>query len=236
MIRLDKYLADMGCGTRQEVKKFIRSGQVSVDGIVVKKPETKVEQTVQEVFLNGEKVGYESFEYYMLNKPAGVISATEDQSCQTVVDLIKDKKRKDLFPVGRLDKDTEGLLLITNDGALAHRLLSPKKHVDKCYFARICGKVTEEDVRSFEKGVNIGSQEQPEITMPGKLEIIASDDISKIRLTIQEGKFHQVKRMFQAVGKEVIYLKRLRMGTLILDENLGIGEYRPLTKEELEKL
>lgn len=236
MIRLDKYLADMGCGTRQEVKKFIRSGQVSVDGIVVKKPETKVEQTVQEVFLNGEKVGYESFEYYMLNKPAGVISATEDQSCQTVVDLIKDKKRKDLFPVGRLDKDTEGLLLITNDGALAHRLLSPKKHVDKCYFARICGKVTEEDVRSFEKGVNIGSQEQPEITMPGKLEIITSDDISKIRLTIQEGKFHQVKRMFQAVGKEVIYLKRLRIGTLILDENLGIGEYRPLTKEELEKL
>ena len=236
MIRLDKYLADMGCGTRQEVKKFIRSGQVSVDGIVVKKPETKVEQTVQEVFLNGEKVGYESFEYYMLNKPAGVISATEDQSCQTVVDLIKDKKRKDLFPVGRLDKDTEGLLLITNDGALAHRLLSPKKHVDKCYFARICGKVTDEDVRSFEKGVNIGSQEQPEITMPGKLEIITSDDISKIRLTIQEGKFHQVKRMFQAVGKEVIYLKRLRMGTLILDENLGIGEYRPLTKEELEKL
>ncbi len=236
MIRLDKYLADMGCGTRQEVKKFIRSGQVSVDEIVVKKPETKVEQTVQEVFLNGEKVGYESFEYYMLNKPAGVISATEDQSCQTVVDLIKDKKRKDLFPVGRLDKDTEGLLLITNDGALAHRLLSPKKHVDKCYFARICGKVTEEDVRSFEKGVNIGSQEQPEITMPGKLEIITSDDISKIRLTIQEGKFHQVKRMFQAVGKEVIYLKRLRMGTLILDENLGIGEYRPLTKEELEKL
>ena len=236
MIRLDKYLADMGCGTRQEVKKFIRSGQVSVDGIVVKKQETKVEQTVQEVFLNGEKVGYESFEYYMLNKPAGVISATEDQGCQTVVDLIKDKKRKDLFPVGRLDKDTEGLLLITNDGALAHRLLSPKKHVDKCYFARICGKVTEEDVRSFEKGVNIGSQEQPEITMPGKLEIITSDDISKIRLTIQEGKFHQVKRMFQAVGKEVIYLKRLRMGTLILDENLGIGEYRPLTKEELEKL
>ena len=236
MIRLDKYLADMGCGTRQEVKKFIRSGQVSVDGIVVKKPETKVEQTVQEVFLNGEKVGYESFEYYMLNKPAGVISATEDQSCQTVVDLIKDKKRKDLFPVGRLDKDTEGLLLITNDGALAHRLISPKKHFDKCYFARICGKVTEEDVRSFEKGVNIGSQEQPEITMPGKLEIITSDDISKIRLTIQEGKFHQVKRMFQAVGKEVIYLKRLRMGTLILDENLGIGEYRPLTKEELEKL
>lgn len=236
MIRLDKYLADMGCGTRQEVKKLIRSGQVSVDGAVVKKPETKVEQTVQEVCLNGEKVGYESFEYYMLNKPAGVISATEDRSCQTVVDLIKEKKRKDLFPVGRLDKDTEGLLLITNDGELAHRLLSPKKHVDKCYFARVSGKVTEDDVRSFENGVNIGSLEQPEITMPGKLEIITSDEISQIRLTIQEGKFHQVKRMFQAVDKEVIYLKRLRMGTLVLDENLSIGEYRSLTKEELEKL
>lgn len=236
MIRLDKYLADMGCGTRQEVKKLIRSGQVSVDGAVVKKPETKVEQTLQEVCLNGEKVGYESFEYYMLNKPAGVISATEDKSCQTVVDLIKEKKRKDLFPVGRLDKDTEGLLLITNDGELAHRLLSPKKHVDKCYFSRVSGKVTEDDVRSFENGVNIGSLEQPEITMPGKLEIITSDEISQIRLTIQEGKFHQVKRMFQAVGKEVIYLKRLRMGTLVLDENLSIGEYRPLTKEELEKL
>ena len=236
MIRLDKYLADMGCGTRQEVKKLIRSGQVSVNGAVVKKPETKVEQTVQEVCLNGEKVGYESFEYYMLNKPAGVISATEDRSCQTVVDLIQEKKRKDLFPVGRLDKDTEGLLLITNDGELAHRLLSPKKHVDKCYFARVSGKVTEDDVRSFENGVNIGSLEQPEITMPGKLEIITSDEISQIRLTIQEGKFHQVKRMFRAVGKEVIYLKRLRMGTLVLDENLSIGEYRPLTKEELEKL
>ena len=195
-----------------------------------------MEQTVQEVCLNGEKVGYESFEYYMLNKPAGVISATEDRSCQTVVDLIQEKKRKDLFPVGRLDKDTEGLLLITNDGELAHRLLSPKKHVDKCYFARVSGKVTEDDVRSFENGVNIGSLEQPEITMPGKLEIITSDEISQIRLTIQEGKFHQVKRMFQAVGKEVIYLKRLRMGTLVLDENLSIGEYRPLTKEELEKL
>ena len=216
MIRLDKYLADMGCGTRQEVKKLIRSGQVSVNGAVVKKPETKVEQTVQEVCLNGEKVGYESFEYYMLNKPAGVISATEDRSCQTVVDLIQEKKRKDLFPVGRLDKDTEGLLLITNDGELAHRLLSPKKYVDKCYFARVSGKVTEDDVRSFENGVNIGSLEQPEITMPGKLEIITSDEISQIHLTIQEGKFHQVKRMFRAVGKEVIYLKRLRMGTLVL--------------------
>ena len=235
-IRLDKYLADMGVGTRTEVKRAISKGRVSVDGACVKKPETKIDTEETTVVFDGQTVGYTKKEYYMLHKPAGVISATEDAREKTVIDLIVSRKRKDLFPVGRLDKDTEGLLLITNDGALAHRLLSPKKHVDKCYFARICGKVTEEDVRSFEKGVNIGSQEQPEITMPGKLEIITSDDISKIRLTIQEGKFHQVKRMFQAVGKEVIYLKRLRMGTLILDENLGIGEYRPLTKEELEKL
>ena len=236
MIRLDKFLSEMGVGTRQEVKQYIRKGKVEVDGEIEKRPELKVDETKANVTLDGERIGYASYVYYMLNKPSGVVSATEDKREKTVIDLIKGQKRKDLFPVGRLDKDTEGLLLITNDGALAHRLLSPKKHVDKCYFARICGKVTEEDVRSFEKGVNIGSQEQPEITMPGKLEIITSDDISKIRLTIQEGKFHQVKRMFQAVGKEVIYLKRLRMGTLILDENLGIGEYRPLTKEELEKL
>ncbi len=233
MIRLDKYLADMGCGTRQEVKKFIRSGQVSVDGIVVKKPETKVEQTVQEVFLNGEKVGYESFEYYMLNKPAGVISATEDQSCQTVVDLIKDKKRKDLFPVGRLDKDTEGLLLITNDGELAHRLLSPKKHVDKTYYAKVQGIVTQEDVRKFAEGVDI---HEKKLTAPAVLEVVKSGEVSEILLTICEGKFHQVKRMFEAVGKKVIYLKRLSMGPLQLDETLMPGEYRELTEKEKDTL
>ena len=233
MIRLDKYLADMGCGTRQEVKKFIRSGQVSVDGIVVKKPETKVEQTVQEVFLNGEKVGYESFEYYMLNKPAGVISATEDQGCQTVVDLIKDKKRKDLFPVGRLDKDTEGLLLITNDGELAHRLLSPKKHVDKTYYAKVQGIVTQEDVRKFAEGVDI---HEKKLTAPAVLEVVKSGEVSEILLTICEGKFHQVKRMFEAVGKKVIYLKRLSMGPLQLDETLMPGEYRELTEKEKDTL
>lgn len=236
MIRLDKYLADMGCGTRQKVKKMIRSGQVSVDDIVERKPEAKVDEKLQKVCLNGRTVGYESLEYYMLNKPGGVISATEDKNCETVVDLIKDKKRKDLFPVGRLDKDTEGLLLITNDGALAHRLLSPKKHVDKCYYAHVSGRVTEKDIKSFENGVNIGTGKEPEITMPGKLEILLSAEVSKIRLTIQEGKFHQVKRMFQAVGKEVIYLKRERMGTLVLDEKLAPGEYRALTEEELKKL
>ena len=236
MIRLDKYLADMGIGTRQEVKKYMKQGRVTIDGEIVKKPETKVDTDKSKVCFDGKEVAYAQYEYYMLNKPVGVISATEDNRCETVIDLIESKKRKDLFPVGRLDKDTEGLLLITNDGALAHRLLSPKKHVDKCYFARVQGKVTEEDVKAFSKGVNIGTSEEEEWTMPGELVIVKSDEISEIRLTIQEGKFHQVKRMFQAVGKEVIYLKRERMGTLVLDESLELGEYRELTDEELKNL
>lgn len=236
MIRLDKYLADMGVGTRQEVKKYMKQGRVTINGEVIKKPETKVDTDHSNVCFDGREVAYAKYEYYMLNKPAGVISATEDNRCETVIDLIESKKRKDLFPVGRLDKDTEGLLLITNDGALAHRLLSPKKHVDKCYFARIEGKVTEEDVSAFSKGVNIGTAEEEEWTMPGELVVLKSDEISDIRLTIQEGKFHQVKRMFQAVGKEVIYLKRERMGRLVLDESLELGEYRELTDEELKNL
>ena len=165
--------------------------------------------------------------------PAGVVSAREDKNESTVLDLIDEKQRKDLFPVGRLDKDTEGLLLITNDGELAHQLLSPKKHVDKVYFARIDGKVTEEDVRRFAEGLEIG-EEKP--TLPAYLEILKSEEISEIRLTIREGKFHQVKRMFHAVGKEVIYLKRLQMGSLVLDPRLALGEYRELTGQELEAL
>ena len=231
-MRLDKYLADMGIGTRQEVKKCIRQGRVTVNGETVKTPESKVHEESDLVTVDGRVVAYASMEYYMLNKPAGVVSATEDARDTTVVDLIREKKRKDLFPVGRLDKDTEGLLLITNDGDLAHRLLSPKKHVDKVYYARIRGKVTEEDVKQFAKGVNIGSDEKEEWTRPGILEIIRSAPESEVRLTIREGKFHQVKRMFQAVGKEVIYLKRESMGSLVLDEHLRPGEYRPLTEEE----
>jgi len=233
MIRLDKYLADMGVGTRTEVKKYIRQGKVKIDGLVVKSPEEKVDIENQEVSYLDQLVGYDTFEYYMLNKPAGVISATTDAKEKTVIDLITDKKRKDLFPVGRLDKDTEGLLLITNDGELAHRLLSPKKHVDKVYYAKVKGVVTEADVKTFAEGVSLG---QGEMAKPAVLEIIASDEISEIKLTIQEGKFHQVKRMFLSVGKEVIYLKRLSMGTLVLDENLPLGGYRPLKAEELEQL
>ena len=233
MIRLDKYLADMGIGTRTEVKKLIRQGKVKVDDHIVKSPEQKIDTASQKVFCEGQEVDYEEYEYYMLNKPAGYVSATTDAKDKTVLDLITDKKRKDLFPVGRLDKDTEGLLLITNDGDLAHRLLAPKKHVDKLYYAKLAGVVTEEDVRAFAEGVNIGENE---VTRPALLEILKSDEISEIHLTIQEGKFHQVKRMFEAVGKKVIYLKRISMETLRLDENLKLGEYRALTEEELEHL
>lgn len=235
MMRLDKYLAEMGVGTRQEVKKQIRQGKAAVNGTVVKAADTKIDETSDEVTICGRNISYVSYEYYMLNKPAGVVSATEDRRDTTVIDLIKEKKRKDLFPVGRLDKDTEGLLLITNDGDLAHRLLAPKKHVDKVYYAKIDGMVTEEDVKRFAEGINIGAEEE-EMTRPAKLDIMRSAEESEIRLTIHEGKFHQVKRMFLAVGKEVTYLKRERMGTLCLDENLKPGEYRLLTEEEIENV
>lgn len=233
MIRLDKYLADMGIGTRTEVKKLIRQGKVKVDDYIVKSPEQKIDTSTQKVFCEGQELGYEEYEYYMLNKPAGYVSATTDAKDKTVLDLIIDKKRKDLFPVGRLDKDTEGLLLITNDGELAHRLLAPKKHVDKLYYAKVEGIVTEEDRKAFAEGVDIG---EDEVTRPAVLKILKSAEVSEIHLTIQEGKFHQVKRMFEAVGKKVIYLKRISMGTLYLDENLKLGEYRALTEEELKHL
>ena len=232
-MRLDKYLAEMGVGTRQEVKKQIRQGKAAVNGTVVKAADTKIDETCDEVTISGRNISYVSYEYYMLNKPGGVVSATEDRRDTTVIDLIKDKKRKDLFPVGRLDKDTEGLLLITNDGELAHRLLSPKKHVDKVYYAKVQGKVDESDVKAFADGVDIGDD------TPAKsadLRILKSGEESEIELTITEGRFHQVKRMFHAVGKEVIYLKRLSMGSLALDKTLTKGEYRSLTEEEIKKL
>ena len=232
MIRLDKYLADMGAGTRQEVKRKIRKGLVSVNHKTAGAPDLKIREGEDVVSVEGREIGYAAYEYYMLNKPAGVVSATTDSRDLTVVDPIREKKRKDLFPVGRLDKDTEGLLLIPNDGLLAHRLLSPRCHVDKTYYARIRGAVTQEDVLAFAEGVDIGEDGQVERTMPGILEVLTSNAESEIRLTIQEGKYHQVKRMFLAVGKEVTYLRRERMGTLVLDMDLKPGEYRLLTDEE----
>ena len=232
-LRLDKYLADMGIGTRSEIKTWIRRGRVKVNGVTCNKPELKVSTDSDEICFDENQINYIGSMYLMLHKPIGVVSATMDNVSTTVLDLITDKKRKDLFPVGRLDKDTEGFLLLTNDGELAHQLLSPKKHVDKVYYARINGKVTDDDRIAFLHGVDIGEEN---LTLPAKLVIYKSEEISEIELTIQEGKFHQVKRMFEAVGKEVIYLKRLSMGGLALDPALAPGEYRELTKEEISFL
>lgn len=232
-LRLDKYLADMGIGTRSEIKEWIRKGRVKVNNEIINKPEQKVTTDKDKISFDDAEVGYVEYQYIMLNKPTGVVSATNDNVSNTVLDLIADKKCKDLFPVGRLDKDTEGLLLITNDGELAHQLLSPKKHVDKVYFARVRGIVTEEDRESFLLGVDINDEK---LTLPAKLKILHSDEISEIELTLHEGRFHQVKRMFEAIGKEVIYLKRLSMGNLQLDESLAPGEYRELTEQELASL
>lgn len=233
-VRLDKFLADMGIGTRSQVKAHIKNKRVKINDIVVTKPETKVNINVDTVIMDGQPVSYVSYEYYMLNKPGGVVSATTDKKHKTVIDLIVSKNRKDLFPVGRLDIDTEGLLLITNDGQLAHQLLSPKKHVSKRYLAKINGNVTATVKELFQAGVDIGEEEGK--LFSGELEILESGDISTVELVIYEGRFHQVKRMFAAVDLEVIYLKRLAMGGLKLDEMLPIGEYRPLTKAELKEI
>lgn len=234
-LRIDKYLADMGIGTRSEVKQSIRKKQVQVNGVFPKGPEQKVDPAQDVITFCGKEIDYVKTEYFMLNKPAGCVSATTDAKHKTVLDYIDTKMRKDLFPVGRLDIDTEGLLLITNDGSLAHNLLAPGKHVPKTYFAKIAGRVTEEDVIQFERGVDIGEEH---LTLPAKLKIltVSPENISEIELTITEGKFHQVKRMFEAVGKKVIYLKRISMGSLQLDENLKPGEYRKLTERELKNL
>lgn len=235
MLRLDKYLADMKVGTRSEIKEYIRRRRVCVDGAVVAAPEFKLEPSGHRVTFDGRPVNYVSLEYYMLNKPAGVLSATSDKRGKTVVDLI-DSARKDLFPVGRLDRDTEGLLLITNDGPLAHELLSPKKHVDKTYYAKVAGVVDAQQISAFAAGLVVDE----ELTaMPAKLErlgepVHSADGsvFSEVYVTVCEGKFHQIKRMFAAVGGEVLYLKRLSMGPLQLDETLAPGEYRPLTAAE----
>lgn len=233
LIRLDKYLSDMNVGTRSEIKIYIRKGRVAVNNVICKKPDEKIDIEKDKVSFDGLIINYEEYVYLMLNKPAGVISATKDYKDKTVIDLVKNMGRKDLFPVGRLDKDTEGLLILTNDGDLAHNLLSPKKEVDKVYYAKIKGKVTDEDVKAFLSGISIG-EDKP--CLPAKLEILVADEVSEINLTIQEGKFHQVKRMFEAVGKEVIYLKRISMGGLKLDSNLKLGDYRRLTRDEIDYL
>lgn len=232
MMRLDKFLCETGNGTRSEVKTLIKKGMVSVNGETVKKPEMKIQEASDIVCLQGQKIVYEAVQYFLLNKPAGCVSATKDRISETVMSFLPENRREDLFPVGRLDKDTEGLLLITNDGQLAHELLSPKKHVDKTYYAKIDGKVTEEHRQMFLEGLEIGDDSP---TLPAQLKILSSGDQSEIELTIQEGRFHQVKRMFEAVGTKVTYLKRISMGTLTLGD-LEPGSVRTLTEDEIAML
>ncbi|MDU7535680.1 MAG: pseudouridine synthase [Peptostreptococcaceae bacterium] len=231
-MRVDKLLSNVGVASRAELKKYCKQGLISVNGKVINNPGVQVDSESDDIRFNGEKIVYREFVYIMLNKPDGYISATFDKYDPIVLDLIDQSYLVfEPFPVGRLDKDTEGLLVLTNDGQLAHRVLSPKKHVPKTYYAKIQGKVTEEDILAFEKGVILDDGYE---TMPSQLKILKSDDMSEIELTIHEGKFHQVKRMFESVGKKVVYLKRLSMGKLKLDESLGLGEYRELTEEEVK--
>ena len=274
-LRLDKLLAREGFGTRSELGKAIRKGRVCVNGAIVKDPGLRVSEE-DEVLFDQRAVLQESYVYYMLNKPAGVVSATEDSREQTVLDLLRNPSgikyaalgsgedvssglaaepvlRKGLFPVGRLDKDTEGLLLITDDGQLAHRLLAPGKHVDKTYYALVSGRVTEEDIRAFEDGIEVDgeftampallSTDLDEEAFAGLFpsnirEILPLEvtEYSQTLVTIREGKYHQIKRMFASRGKEVLYLKRLSMGTLLLDPSLAPGQYRPLTQKEMDLL
>lgn len=229
-MRLDKFLCDTAGLTRTEAKNAVKKGQIAVNGQVQKAADFKVKETTDTVTFQGKPLSYAAFHYYMLHKPAGVITATEDKKESTVMDILREEKVKNLFPVGRLDKDTEGLLLITDDGELAHNLLSPKKHVDKEYLVKVRNSISEEDCRKLSEGVDIGD-EKP--TAPAKVERVAEKEIL---LTIREGRFHQVKRMLQAVGNEVLYLKRLSMGSLRLPEDLEKGAYRPLSEEEIYKI
>lgn len=230
ILRLDKYLANQGIGTRSEVKKWIGTGKVCVNGEVVKKPEVKVNSEKDEIVVSGKILVYEEFEYYLLNKPAGVITAISDQRHKTVMDLL-DVTRKGLVPVGRLDIDTEGLLLITNDGQLAHQLLSPAHHVEKVYFAHIKGKLPDNAKEQFLAGLDIGEKKK---TLPAKLEVLGKkEEYTLVNVTLCEGKFHQVKRMFQALNCEVVYLKRVKMGGLSLSDDLAPGEYKKLSEEEI---
>lgn len=236
-MRIDKFLANQDIGSRSQVKQYIKKGMISINGAVCKSPEQKIDENTDQISYNGTVIGYQKHHYYMLNKPAGCVSATNDNLHTTILDLLKGSVSvKNLFPVGRLDIDTEGLLLITDDGELSHNLLSPSKHVAKTYFARIDGLATEEHIKAFKEGLDIGDDKP---TKPGTLVIKSTNpdtSTSEILLTITEGRYHQVKRSFEALGMKVTYLKRLSMGSLALDEALAPGEFRELTETELQAL
>ena len=232
--RLDKVLANMGVGTRKEVKEMIKAGMVTVNGKVIKAADLKVDVEGDEIVCGGKRIIYREFIYLQMNKPKDMVSSTDDPRDSTVIELLDDFYRSFRpFPVGRLDKDTEGLLLITNDGKLAHDLLSPKKKVDKAYYARIEGRLTEDHVEEFRKGILLDDGYH---TLPAEMRIISSGPVSTAEITIQEGKYHQVKRMVGALGMRVSYLRRIRMGPLHLDQSLEPGQYRELTEEEISLL
>lgn len=235
-MRLDKFLVEMEIGTRSQVKQYIKKGMVTVNDIPAKSPDMKIDENQDIIKYNSRQLTYSRYKYFLLNKPAGYVSATRDNVHPTVIDLLKGELTRDLFPVGRLDIDTEGLLIITNDGALSHRLLSPAHHIPKTYYAEIDGYVTSDVVDLFKKGVNIGDEA---LTLPAELHIIKADkdlDKSSVELTITEGRFHQVKRMFQSVNMTVTFLRRISMGSLNIDESLPVGSYRALTDIELQQL
>lgn len=235
-MRLDKFLVDCGVGSRSQVKIFLKKKQVTVNGHVETSPKAQIDEDKDQIAYLGQELTHETFVYYLLNKPQGVISATEDSRHKTVLDLLDETARhKQVFPVGRLDIDTHGLLLLTNNGDLAHAMLSPKKHVDKIYQAKVAGVMDEEDILAFEKGIKL----KDHTCQPAKLEIVSVDrneSTSWVQITIAEGKFHQVKRMVAACGKEVTELQRLSMGSLSLPNDLELGAWRRLTQEELDTL
>lgn len=240
-MRLDKYLGDHNLGTRKQIKEYLKNGRCTVNGIVAVKPDVHINELSDEIAFDGKVLSYARFHYFMLYKPAGVVSATNDKRNVTVLDLLKEENLKNLSPCGRLDIDTEGLLLITDDGVMIHNLLSPKKHVDKVYEVHIAHELSEEDIKRLTDGVDIGDKNDDGSVKPTLPAVVTqkerdNDGNPVIELTIHEGRFHQVKRMLEAVGNEVFFLKRLSMGPLFLDEKLVPGEYRALTDEEIKKL
>ena len=243
-MRLDKYLAEAECGTRSQLGKIIRSGRVSVNGEVVNKSDMHIDENADLICLDGAEIRLLGDRYFLLNKPAGILSASRDSRKETVVDLIPEHLRKDLFPVGRLDIDTTGLLLLTNDGKLSHDLLSPRHHVDKTYVAGITGTLDEEKISAFENGLDIGDVKKngsPDLTLPAKLRVLedekyAQDGLTMTEVSIHEGRFHQIKRMFEAIGCTVVTLERIAMGPLRLEESLARGEWRELSDQEISEL
>ncbi len=241
-MRLDKFLSEKGIGTRKQIKEYVKNGRCSVNGIPASKADMHIDENSDEIAFDGIVLSYSKYHYYLLNKPVGVVSATRDGRNETVLDLLSGENVKGLSPCGRLDIDTEGLLLITDDGDLIHRLLSPKKHVDKVYEVHIRQALLPADIEKLEKGVNIGDKKDDgsiDYTLPAKVELYEDKDeegYPVIFLTIHEGRFHQVKRMLEAVGNEVMFLRRISMGSLQLGDDLAVGDYRPLTEEEINEL